>query len=362
MRNMDALTPVLITCDEDSDRFAEAELRELFPRMPAPNWIVKGSDAEGSIARIEPGLAFDDAAAAVERASPLFVRHLAPVHREVELQGTEEDLARLREAASELGDRLDPARTFAVQSRVLGEGKLPYRKAALNEMLSTLLEGQTGAVMECREPGQVVSVLCTPERGYLGVSRTEQNRSAWPGGKHRFRHEEGQVSRSEFKLLEALSVFKLDLPGKGTALDMGAAPGGWTRVLRSRGLRVTAVDPADLDPRLMGDRGIRHVRERVQDYLPYAGRTYAVLVNDMKMDARASVGLMIRASGLLEPEGLAVMTLKLPREAGAARHTPELVRTDLERLSKAYRILEARQLYHNRHEVTVALARSSSSP
>jgi 23S rRNA (cytidine2498-2'-O)-methyltransferase len=135
---------------------------------------------------------------------------------------------------------------------------------------------------------------------------------------------------------------------------MGAAPGGWTRVLRSRGLTVVAVDPADLDPRLGHDRGIRHVRERVQDYLPRAGR-YRVLVNDMKMDARASVGLMLRAAPALEPGGLAVMTLKLPREEAPARQTLERVRTDLERLSERYRILEARQLYHNRHEVTVAL-------
>jgi 23S rRNA (cytidine2498-2'-O)-methyltransferase len=347
---------VLLTCDAESHTFAEAELREMLPGLPPFEWIARGSDTEGGIARIEPGTDFDAFAGAVERSAPVFVRHVQPVHAEIPLRADESDLGLLREAASGLAPRLDPSRTFSVQSRILGEGKLPYRKVTLNESLSTLLEAQTGAVMDSREPSQAVSVLCTSARGYLGVSRTEQNRSAWPGGKHRFRHEEDQVSRSEFKLLEALSVFRLALPEGGTALDMGAAPGGWTRVLRSRGLKVTAVDPADLDPRLGGDRGIRHVRQRIQEYLPRATQ-FDVIVNDMKMDARASVELMLRAARSLRPNGIAVMTLKLPRSEAETPRTLERVRADLERLSRGYRILGARQLYHNRHEVTVALGR-----
>lgn len=348
--------PGLATCGAESAGVMEAELRDLFPGLPPFEWIVRGSDTEGSIARIEPGADFDTFAAEAERLGPIFLRHLAPVHRELPLRADESDLPLLQQAAQDLTDPLNPSRTFAVQTRILGEGKLPYRKVALNETISGLLEERTGAVMECRAPEQVVSILCTPERGYLGISETSQNRSAWPGGKHRFRHEEGQVSRSEFKLLEALHVFGLTLPATGVALDMGAAPGGWTRVLRSRGLRVTAVDPADLDSRLRHDRGIEHVRERIQDYLPHA-RRFNVIVNDMKMDARASVELMLRAARRLEPGGIALMTLKLPREERAPKHTLELVRSDLQRLSQGYRILGARQLYHNRHEVTVALTK-----
>jgi 23S rRNA (cytidine2498-2'-O)-methyltransferase len=348
--------PVLITCDAESHLFAEAELKEMVPGLPSPEWIVRESNTEGGIARADPGMDFDSLAEATDRFAPIFVRHLAPVHARVPLTAAEADLDHLREAASGLAPRIDPARTFAVQSRVLGEGKLPYRKVTLNETLSDLLESRTGAVMECRDPQQVVSVLCTPSQGFMGVSRTEQNRSAWPGGKHRFRHEEGQVSRSEFKLLEALSVFRLTLPEGGTALDMGAAPGGWTRVLRSRGLKVVAVDPADLDPRLSADRGIRHVRRRVQEVLPRA-QPFDVIVNDMKMDARASVELMLHASRRLRSGGIAIMTLKLPRSEAETPHTLERVRADLKRLSQGYTIIGARQLYHNRHEVTVALRR-----
>src|SRR5207245_5904296 len=99
-------------------------------------------------------------------------------------------------------------------------------------------------------PQIVVSVLCTPEKAYLGISTVEENLSDWPGGMRHFAQTPEQISRSEFKLLEALEVFGVTLPSGGRALDLGAAPGGWTRLLLEAGLRVVAVDPANLDPRL----------------------------------------------------------------------------------------------------------------
>ena len=50
-------------------------------------------------------------------------------------------------------------------------------------------------------------------------------------------------------------------------LDLGAAPGGWTRVLRQRGQYVTAIDTAVLDDRLKGDKGIRFLKMTAQVYL-----------------------------------------------------------------------------------------------
>jgi 23S rRNA (cytidine2498-2'-O)-methyltransferase len=272
------------------------------------------------------------------------------------LTGTEADLTLLIEAVSDLAGQIDPALTFSVQSRVLGEGKLPYRRVALNEMASERLTAQTGAEMDCRDPEQVVSILCTPTQGYLGVSRTAQNRSAWPGGMQRFRHEEGRISRAEHKLLEAIAVFRLELPAKGTALDMGAAPGGWTHLLCESGLQVVAVDPADLDPRLHRKPGVIHVRKRIQDYLT-SDRRFDLIVNDMRMDALESVAIMEQAFPSLKPGGLAVQTLKLPKALKAAHHTLETIREALTRLTQSYTLVGARQLYHNRSEVTVALQR-----
>jgi 23S rRNA (cytidine2498-2'-O)-methyltransferase len=122
-------------------------------------------------------------------------------------------------------------------------------------------------------------------------------------------------------------------------------------------LRVDAVDPGDLDSRVCDDPAVTHVRQRIQDFLPGA-RQYDVIVNDLKMDARASIAIMLQAERHLGPGGLAVMTLKMPRmgrSAKESRRALAMVRADLQSLSRGFVIKGARQLYHNRSEVTVAL-------
>lgn len=338
----------LITCDPDSKSLVVAELRSVMSAQQKLQWLDEG------VARLQTDSGFDEFADEIRRIAPVFVRHIAPVEYEVELAGTEADIPVLAGAMGDIAPRLDPASTFSVQSRILGEGKLPYRRVVLNEALSTRLESLSRARMDCKTPGQVVSLLCTPTRGFLGVSRTEQNRSAWPGGMHRFRDEEGQISRAEHKLLEAISVFNLVLPAQGTALDMGAAPGGWVRVLRGRGLQVVAVDPASLDPRVASDPGVVHVRRQIRDYLA-SSPDFDVITNDMRMDVGDSVAIMLEARRCLKAGGLAVMTLKLQKDPGSVTHALDTVRTALSRLAKSYAVLGARQLYHNRSEVTVAL-------
>ncbi len=338
---------VLVSCDPEFEAQALQEIREILPGIPLPAWLDDG------LALFTPDLPFGDFAVMLHQRAPIFVRHIASVQREVALCGDERDIETLLAVVEELGSSIDPTQSFAVQSRIVGEGKLPYRKFILNNTLSERLKARTGAAMECSAPHQIVSVLCTPARGYIGVSLAEQNRSAWPGGEHRFKRDAQQISRAEFKLLEAFSVFGLHLPSSGVALDLGAAPGGWTRVLRQRGMRVVAVDPGDLDARFRHDSGTTHVRKKAEEYLPAVKARYDLLVNDMRMDALDSAEIMLRASDCLLPGAVALLTLKLPQ---APKNDPlEIARSALARLTRVYRLLGARQLYHNRSEVTAAL-------
>ena len=138
---------------------------------------------------------------------------------------------------------------------------------------------------------------------WLGCQRRSQNLSDWAGGARRFAREEGQVSRSEFKLLEAFEVFDIKLPPRGVALDLGASPGGWTRVLRQHGQYVTAVDPGALDERVASDPGVRHKRMTAEAYLHDEPDQFDVIVNDMRMDGRDSARLMVTYARLLYPHG-----------------------------------------------------------
>jgi 23S rRNA C2498 (ribose-2'-O)-methylase RlmM len=53
-----------------------------------------------------------------------------------------------------------------------------------------------------------------------------------------------------------------------------------------------------------------------------------------------------------------VITLKMPRATGKiseARRTLDMIRKDLDHLAEGFQVVGARQLYHNRSEVTVVL-------
>ncbi|MEZ0327360.1 MAG: SAM-dependent methyltransferase [Fimbriimonas sp.] len=348
---------MLVTCDAESDELLLEELRRCgLVRLPG-TWLDTGDAVQGSILLVESELEFGEFSEALDRFGCVFARHLAPVDYVLPLQGAEADLETIAELVPDLAVKLDRSKSFSVQARIVGLGKLPYRKVVLNETISQQLEAATGAAMDCRSPEQVVSILCTPETAYVGLSPVSQNRSAWPGGKHRFKRDEDQVSRAEFKLLEAIAVFGLELPSSGLALDIGASPGGWSRVLAAHGLQVDAVDPGDLDRRLKGNRMIRHFRKRIQEYSA-SSKEFGVIVNDMKMDARDSIEIMLGFAGRLARDGVAVITLKMPRMGGSAseaRAVIEMLRDDLARLASRYTIVGARQLYHNRSEVTVAM-------
>src|SRR5205085_10683336 len=154
----------------------------------------------------------------------------------------------------------------------------------LNQSLAEAIAEETRAVESIKKPQIVVALLCTTEKGYAGITLALENLSDWPGGARHVAQTPEQISRSEFKLLEALEVFGVTLPARGRALDLGAAPGGWTRLLLDAGLYVVAVDPANLDPRLARQPRLEHYRGYAEHYLEEAIKTHKnfdVIVNDM---------------------------------------------------------------------------------
>ncbi len=99
---------------------------------------------------------------------------------------------------------------------------------------------------------------------YVGASAPPWS-SPWPMGIPRIRMPHGAPSRSTLKLAEALVTFlgdrEPDLLRAGMrAVDLGAAPGGWTWQLAQRGLRVTAVDNGALKGEVAQDSLVTHVR------------------------------------------------------------------------------------------------------
>jgi 23S rRNA (cytidine2498-2'-O)-methyltransferase len=238
--------------------------------------------------------------------------------------------------------------------------KRAYSGGKINQLLAAAIVEETGAVEDIKKPEIVVSLLCASDTAYIGISLARANLSAWPGGMRHFAQTPEQISRAEFKLLEALEIFGVTLPERGRALDLGAAPGGWTRLLLNAGLQVVAVDPARLDPRLVRQPGLTHFRSYAEHYLeiePPGKRPqiFDVITNDMRMDAREAARLLIAMRGKLGPDGFILSTLKLPHMTASIDPLRNL-REAMSLLSRHFDLVQAHQLFHNRQEVTVLVA------
>jgi len=302
----------------------------------------------------------------IAEAQPIFVRHLAPVQAIIHLNNTEADLEELAVTLAGLPTflMLERGQRFAVQTRIVqeeGTGPRAYSSGKINQLLAAAIVEETGAIEEIKKPEIVVSLLCTQESAYMGISLARDNLSAWPGGMRHFAQRPEQISRAEFKLLEALETFGVELPSPGRALDLGAAPGGWTRLLLEAGLKVVAVDPAKLDPRLVRRPGLTHFRGSAEQYLESEKsvkkpQPFDVITNDMRMDARDAARLLIEMRGKLRPDGFILSTLKLPH-ATASIDPLKNLRGAMSLLSRYFDIVRAKQLFHNRQEVTVIVAR-----
>ena len=288
---------------------------------------------------------------------PIFVRHINPVQAKRPLPAGPNAVHALRALAAEtFTELMDPTLPFSVQTRLFTD--VSYKVYDVNTALAQSLAAESGAPLDVRNPQQILSVVIAHHggrtTGFLGLSPAVYNLSDWAGGKRRFAREREQISRAEFKLLEALELFDVPLPERGVALDLGAAPGGWTRVLRQKGQYVTAVDPGRLHPSLAQDGNVRHQQMTAEAYLDAGPDQFDLILNDMRLDARDSARLMVGYAPALYRHGRAIMTLKLPEDD---RET--VIDHAFNILDRAYERLGARHLFHNRSEITVYLRPSA---
>lgn len=199
-----------------------------------------------------------------------------------------------------------------------------------------------------RESGAWLGQVCLVGDGVavVGAVRAREALSLSAGGRSRMKRSGEAPSRAAMKLDEALEWYGVE-PGKGErCVDLGSAPGGWTRRLVERGAKVWSVDPAKLTADLESHQRVRHVVASAFDFEPeemvdwlfcdmawrplevaqllgkWARRRWALhLVANLKLPMKDKLPVVATARGLLE--------------AGGWRH------------------VQTRQLYHDREEITV---------
>lgn len=353
---------LIVTAQAEFLSAAFKELQQLDERLTS----VEELSPEMMLCNIPDTIAFMRKAA---RAHPVFARHLAPVQESIAIANSEQDIGTIALHIAQMPAFAQIARGtyFAVQSRFAqtdrSQGERAYTTGNLNQRLAEAFAEETGATESIKKPHIIISILCTMHTAYLGISTAEESLSSWPGGMRRYAQTTEQISRAEFKLLEALEVFELTLPTSGRTLDLGAAPGGWTRILLDAGMAVIAVDPAQLDPRLTKHARLDHYQGYTEDFLEEAISRhikFTMIVNDMRMDARDAARLLVKAAACLQNDGYIISVLKLPHET-QTMHPLTTLKEALSILERGYSFVRARQLFHNRQEITVLAAQPRTS-
>lgn len=232
---------------------------------------------------------------------------------------------------------------LAAQAEALREavrGRLPA---------SRLLEDADRA----REAGaRIVSLCVAPGVTVVGAVHAREALSLAPGGRRRMRRAGESPSRAAMKLEEALDGLPFE-PGRGdSCVDLGAAPGGWTQRLVSRGARVIAVDPAKLMPELASNPRVRHVQESAFAFAPEEPVDW--LFCDMAWRP-LEVAQLLAKWGRRGWASHLVANIKLPMKD----KNPILVRVRHTLTEDGgWKGLTVRQLYHDRDEVTVTAHRA----
>ncbi|AEB59025.1 23S rRNA (cytidine(2498)-2'-O)-methyltransferase RlmM [Ectopseudomonas mendocina] len=226
----------------------------------------------------------------------------------------------------------------------------PLRKALL----------KAGKLVDDARKPRLLLTFKSGREVFAGIAEAD-NQAMWPMGIPRLKFPREAPSRSTLKLEEAWHHFipreqwdQRLAPGM-TAVDLGAAPGGWTWQLVNREIRVTAVDNGPMAESLMYSGFVVHQRADGFTFRPRHP------VHWMVCDI---VEKPARTAAMIETwlgEGLcreAVVNLKLPMKQRYAEVRRLLDRIESGLAERGLKVsIGCKQLYHDREEVTCHLRR-----
>ncbi len=197
--------------------------------------------------------------------------------------------------------------------------------------------------------------VCLLDGTHAVLASTDPADSApWPLGIPRLRMHKDAPSRSALKLEEALLVLldederKRLLKEGMVAADLGAAPGGWTWVLIRNRLRVTSVDNGPLREHVLDTGMVQHLRADGFSWQPPYPLDW--MVCDMVEQPRRVAERMATwfREGWCRQ---AIFNLKLPMKK-RWQETQLCLDLFASQAGKPL-IIRAKQLYHDREEITV---------
>jgi predicted rRNA methylase YqxC with S4 and FtsJ domains len=260
-------------------------------------------------------------------------------------------------------------------------GKEPFMLEALNFGLHTGAKAKEieievgsrleklGFVCDLAKPEHVYYLIVTKNIVFIGTECSGwAKRLSIDSFRHANKTVKNAVSRAEFKLAEAFDFFDVDIERIKMVADIGAAPGGWTAFLLSKGAKVIAIDSANLDIAGIEKRIGRSVKvvedvevpeskfdilyikslaQNVSESLFKRKGMLDALVIDVNFDIKTTASLAMKYSSMLKKGACLVATFKLrsPKEIKDIAVAEKIINGDYEKV-------RIRKLPHNRSEIT----------
>jgi 23S rRNA (cytidine2498-2'-O)-methyltransferase len=321
--------------------YAQEEVKRIFPkgrfRILVPTEVLY----------VEVDLPQDEVIAKIHLQEPVFLRHMQPVHYSEELSQTHDDLDKIITGLNSLKSSIQADSLIAVQVRIQDKSSSDRSAAQIKQACDDWLKENDIGIPVSRGADRIISLYLTPTTLYLGSASPQVQLSDWSGGAIRFKKELNQISRAKFKLLEAEYAFSLDLHKHHKALDIGAAPGGWTSLLLERGLQVTAIDPAALHESLLNHPQLTYLRKNISE-VKLRANEFDLLVCDMSFSPKLTVRYLMDVMFALASGGTFIMTVKFMHKKPF-----QMIRDVVQSLAPHVELVKAKQLFHNREELTM---------
>ncbi len=225
-----------------------------------------------------------------------------------------------------------------------------------------------GYLVTMRDPTLLLYIILVNMNCYVGYTNYREKLKVDPLRHDRLNH---KVSRSELKLRQAIDQFNIKTGG--IAMDIGAAPGGWSRLLAKRGYRVVSIDWAEMDSKRLSESGLSVkvigkddingigdliykydiIHVKTNEYLNFPIHIN-LITNDTNMHPHESAKLLNRYANILNKDGDAIMTVKC-----VSRNVDSFIKEAVERMPD-FELIAAKVLPSNRQEVTLHLKPNNS--
>jgi len=325
---------------------ARRELRRLLPGAEMANLPMRGN------VRLRSPLGSSETLTILRDASTWCVASVVPVETAVHLG---KDAASLDALLTALpwGERLARGQTFVIRCKRRGEHEWDSRD--LQRKLGRFLEETIGAVAQLvGETEREVAVEVFQNQAFVGLIEPSERVTKELRRTRKYAPGMRPLNRAEFKIREAMEAFDIEPLPTWRALDVGAAPGGWTKVLAGLVAEVLAVDPAELDPAVAALPNVRHLRCRAEAVARETVGSVDLIVDDMNIEGVESARVLCELAPLLPPGGPAVMTVKFH-----SGHWRRLLQEAVAALEPCYEVVRVKRLPHNRDETTLFLKRKT---